>query len=137
MDTPVIPTLGLGTQDLLNNREAMVWHIVLFTLINPGNTSDIMESQLVSFRKIEAEYEHNPDTIASEYAKGIQGIIFKYYPNDGIVVNILANNLEDVNYGLSIEIIDGQGNNLLNLDSVTVRGDSIEVNYGTIKTIRG
>ena len=62
-----IPTLHSGTRQVLESVEDKVAYIIRHSLVNPGFTSDMIEDDLLSFRKLEATYDNRIGEIVRHY----------------------------------------------------------------------
>jgi hypothetical protein len=131
---PVTPILNNTSKDLLEDVESVLWHLVRFSLENPGETSTLFETELVSFRKIEAQHENDREGTAEAYAEALRNAVAQYYPNEGIGVNIETEDRDDISYAVQILITDASGEPLLTFNPVIVNleGDSIDIDFAQI-----
>jgi hypothetical protein len=131
---PVTPILENTSNDLLEEQEAVLWQIVRFALENPGETSELFENELISFRKLQATFGNDREGLAAAFQQAIQIVITQYYPNDSISVSVETEDRSELSYALQIAITNPQGDSLLTIDPVVVNeeGDSIDINYSRI-----
>lgn len=102
-----IPSLHNGPVDILTNKQKQLWSIIAFVFNNPGNISNVMESEMVSFRKLDAEFGLNRDQMASEFEKSLGEIIDRVFPDGNISVSVVAEPVDEVRYTLRIAISEG------------------------------
>lgn len=133
---PVTPILRNTAQDILEDQEAVIWQIIEFAFENPGDTSDSSENELISFRKIQAQFDANIEGMASAFSDKLQDVINQYYPNDSINVNIDAepNDDDDTIYTLKIIVSKDDGSLRLSLNPITIEksAQSISIDYSRI-----
>ena len=70
-----IPTLHSGTRQILESTEDKVAYIIRHSLMNPGFTSDMIEDDLISFRKIEATYDNRIAEIVRSYKQKLESVL--------------------------------------------------------------
>jgi len=67
-----IPTLHSGTREVVSTLEDKIAYILRHTLTNPGYTSDMIEDELISFRKLEALHDGNVEELKDDYKKRLE-----------------------------------------------------------------
>lgn len=78
MATPVTPTLSTSSGYLIDIRD-QVSNLIRFLIMNPGETSDIWEGQLISFRNLAYAHEHDRDELCSQLSKRVTNILAKKF----------------------------------------------------------
>lgn len=68
----VIPTLHSVSTPTLTRIEDQVAYLIRFFFANPGNTSVNNESEMISFRKLNAKYGNNPQELCKYTAEQLQ-----------------------------------------------------------------
>ena len=125
---PVLPSLQLGTKDLLETPTDIIWYIIRFSFENPGFTSSLNEASLVSFRVLEAEYGENKEILADNYAGKLSSAINNYFPGGNYKVSVLTEDINETTYKLILSVTDLEGKVVLPASNATVTEDSIELN---------
>lgn len=69
--TPVLSASAGYEQDV----PSQVASLVRFFIMNPGDTSDLWEDNLLSFRKLVGEYEHDPQALAGAAGSRLRKIL--------------------------------------------------------------
>ena len=128
MANPAIMTLTIG-KDVLTSKQDIIWYLIAFSLQNPGETSSIMEDELLSFRKLNALYGRDASSFAAIYERELTNAILRYFPNDNIRVIVEVEfSKTDASYKLILSVID-DNNFVLNKGPVTVNGDDITIDF--------
>ena len=108
MPTAVTPVLSssAGYQADIHDQ---VQHLVAFMIYNPGNTSDLWENQLLSFRLLAAQFQHNREDLAHEVSTRLQNVCKKRFKDFGFDVRCETYDAEegddDGRYTLSISVM--------------------------------
>ena len=129
---PVCPSLTLGVKDLIDQPSEICWYLVKFSLENPGFTSSFIEADLVSFRSLEANHKNDREGLAEAYQDKLSAAIRNYYPNQNYSVDVNPYDIDDLTYGLTITITDGEGVLVLPEMNASIAGDSINVDINNI-----
>lgn len=95
--TSVIPTLSLN-QPLIKDRASKLAYLIKFALHNPGWTSSIIESQLVSMRFIEAKAGDDPNAVAVMLQQHLSAAMRLHDDNINVNVTVGANDTGDLRY---------------------------------------
>lgn len=123
--TTVIPSLHNGPTDILTDMQKKLWSVIAFSFNNPGSISNVIEPELISFRKINAEYGNNRDQLAAEYERQLSTVLRNIFPNDNLVVNVAVDIIDEVNFKLNINISSGA--TVLLLAPIPIGHDSVQI----------
>lgn len=91
-----IPTLHSGTIQIINTREDVISYSLVHSVQNPGNTSELIEDDLVSLRKLEATYDKRIHDLAAEYQNQLQNMLNRIPEAGDCVVTVTVIDLSDV-----------------------------------------
>jgi len=125
----VIPTLHPSSSELLTDKQDIIAYIVRWSLTNPGHTSSFVEDELVSFRKLEAEYGSDKEALAKRFTSKLNGVINNYYPDQKMSVEVTATDIDDIKYKLSISVTDSDGSYILDRGIVEVTNNSLILKF--------
>jgi hypothetical protein len=128
----VIPTLSKGSTDLISSVEGILWHIVSQTLRNPGFTSDNNESEMVSFRSLEAAFGEDRETLKRQYTDALNQILVRYFPNQNIQAHVDTEDRDDNSYTLVVGFVDSNGNMLLSTSPINITNDVIDLDISKL-----
>lgn len=115
----VIPSLSLNESQVTNPSD-QVAYIIRHAFHNPGWTSNFIEDQLVSMRKLRAMYTEDKTRFVSVLQSKLQHAIEQYQPT--FVVTIKTEDSKKVPnaYKLIFTITNSLGECVLNMDSIRV-----------------
>jgi len=102
-----IPSLHNGPTDILTDTQKKLWSIIAFVFNNPGAISNVMEEEVVSFRKLNAEFGSNRESLAVELQQSLETIVRRVFPDEGFLVSVFAEPIDEVKYTLIINISQG------------------------------
>lgn len=128
---PKIPTLHSGPVGIVDTPADIVAYLIRHSLKNPGFTSSLIEGDLLSFRKLEAEYP-NRDDLVQYYSDKLEVIINKNLPGGNYTVEITTEDKPNSNdYSMSIAVLDGDGLHIIKQGKIVVQKDDIIINFDT------
>lgn len=78
---PVLPTLYTMSSPNLSKVGDIAMELINFMFKNPGFTSSVNEHEMISFRRLNAMYGHEPDTLAAEMQNQLTGALAHYFPD--------------------------------------------------------
>ena len=123
---PVIPVLGLNI-DQLTRKDDQLAYLLRHAFNNPGWTSEQIEGQLVSIRRLLAEHENDPDEFVSALRQKLETAVKHLHASHG--VNVTYEKLGDhQHYKVTITIVDGNGTPVLSSDAISVKDNQIVLN---------
>ena len=123
-----IPTLHSGPVSVISNPADIVAYLIRHSLKNPGFTSSFIENDLISFRKLEAEYTDKLNLIAI-YQQQLQSVILRNLPTEALNVNVDWEDVDGFNYKLSIDVSDQTGTTILVSGKVVITKDNINITF--------
>lgn len=123
-EMPSIPTLTLGPSQILTNPQDIILYILRSVFLNPGDTSSMIENEIISFRKLEATYGKNGHELATKLSSELNTVFGRYFSGTGIVADVTYTSLGDGKYALGIEVRDEFGN----LKLIRGKVDVIDIN---------
>lgn len=130
MSVPKIPTLHLGPTQIIQDKKDIAAYIVRHALNNPGGTSSFVEHELVSFRKLEAEFGENGQLLAKELEGKLNAILYKYFGDDSFMTEVEYEQYDSSSkYKLAINITDASGVPLISNTSISLNNRKISINY--------
>lgn len=130
MNNPCIPLLSNGPITILKKKTDIAAYLIEFMFNNPGETSDQIEDELISFRKLNAMYGNDQKLLAAAVGDQLQAILSKYYPDSGIVVSCDSHDIDASWYGLIINIMDNNGESILLTKNISVSTDNgLEIKF--------
>lgn len=115
----VIPSFSLNVS-MITNPSDQVAYIIRHAFHNPGWTSSFIDDQLVSMRKLRAQYTEDKEYFINALQAALQRAIEQYQPT--FIVSISGVNSKTVPnaYKLIIVVNNSLGECVLNMDSVRV-----------------
>lgn len=128
----VIPVLSKGTEDLLESKESKLWHILSYSLLNPGFTSDINGPEVLSFRELEAKFGNNKDALKEQYKQGLMSVVSRHYPNEGITALVEIEDIAENTFTLQVGFLDKNSNPILTTKPITIDPNQIDLNLNVI-----
>ncbi len=132
MTDPVIPLLSKGPEDLVESKQGILWHIVSFSLLNPGFTSDINEEEMISFRVLEAEYGADSEALRIQYADALTEVANRHFPNDGITAIVEVGDVAENTFTLKVGFVDANQELLLSTKPITVTPDNVDLDLNKV-----
>ena len=116
----VVPTLNEAPNDQLTDAVDKVEYVVMFALINPGFTSDLLEEDMPSISSIIAKKSLDSDAIVQECENtlGRQVALVAPDSNYSISVEIVADDEESAT--LKVSVLDEDGTLVINTDKHTI-----------------
>jgi len=122
--TPVIPTFHAGPTTVLKKKEDIITYVLQFMFANPGWTSSFHESEMISFRVINANAGRTPTRLADSIQEALQNCFRRYFPNDAPMVTVGAEDVEENGaFGLSILVSDALGNPIVPMKKIGIDAD--------------
>lgn len=106
MAISVTPTLS-STSGYLTDVRDQVMYLLKFLIMNPGGTSDMWESHMISLRLLLSELEHNKNELCSALEKKILNILqnkFVDYSFDVLIQPKEYEETSDTRYTISFSI---------------------------------
>ena len=73
MPLSVTPSLS-SSEGFISDVRDQISNILRFIIMNPGGTSDLWESRLISFRTLSSKYESDRETLASELERRLNDL---------------------------------------------------------------
>jgi hypothetical protein len=126
----ILPTFNLGPHQIVKDKSDIILYTIRHVMLTPGATSSIMEDDILSFRKLEAEYGGGGNELAIKLESGLTKIFERYFPDNIPIVTVDKYDIAFGLYGLSVEVVDAKGNNLILRTKVDVINDNeIIINY--------
>lgn len=104
MPTPVIPTLQNGV-GIIKKKENILAYLLRHTTACPGSTSATYEDELLSLRKLTAQYGHEPDQLAGTFAVYLKQIIQRFYDDASVTVECNAVLESATTYTLNVKVL--------------------------------
>lgn len=83
----VFPLLNVS-KNFFESLQEVCAAIIVFSVHNPGNTTNMWKENEISLYKFKNLYESDKTTLASQYESALKKAIDNYFPNDNIVVRI-------------------------------------------------
>lgn len=114
MSKPIIPTFHNAAHGSLSAPQDIALYLIRWLFANPGDTSSAFEHEMISFRKLEAEYGKTPDELARMVGQQLTDAMEAYFPNKGyqaLCEKVVEDGYEDDgsykgNYYLTLDIVD-------------------------------
>lgn len=117
--TPVVPSLHAFSDPMLRTPANVAVYLIQFMFANPGSTSSFNEGEMMSWRKLVANYGNSQlNEMATQIATMLTTSLSHYFPNGDYRASCDIE-FEDGtgddgahlgNYGIVINIVDGDGN---------------------------
>ena len=124
--TPVIPVLSLNT-DQLTKKEDQLAYIIRHAFYNPGWTSSQIEGSLVSMRRIIAEFEHDKTEFVNALKQRLEHAVKHLYADHS--VDVEAYDINPVKYGVTITVLDNQGQPVISSNAIKVENNEIILEF--------
>lgn len=125
---PTIFTCHIGPFQTLVSKSDITAYLIRQVLMNPGGTSPEMEHEMVSFRKLNAEFGADGEMLASQFASAIKSILAKYFPDGTLACEVTYTQTDATTYKLAINVTDNVGNPVLYQNNVLVKVGSGQFN---------
>lgn len=78
MPLSVTPSLS-SSEGFISDVRDQISNILRFIIMNPGGTSDLWESRLISFRTLSSKYENDRETLASELERRLNDLFARKF----------------------------------------------------------
>lgn len=78
MPLSVTPSLS-SSEGFISDVRDQISNILRFVIMNPGGTSDLWESRLISFRTLSSKYEGDRETLASELERRLNDLFARKF----------------------------------------------------------
>ena len=78
MPLSVTPSLS-SSEGFISDVRDQISNILRFVIMNPGGTSDLWESRLISFRTLSSKYESDRETLASELERRLNDLFARKF----------------------------------------------------------
>lgn len=134
---PVVPTLHNYSVPVLTKLADQCLHLILFFFANPGRTSSINESEMISFRDLNSRYGNDPDRMCVECSNAISKAVNHFTTGASVNCTYEKDMHKDEDgilqgtYKMTIEIIGSDKVPILNRQSIiiTENGDKIDAKF--------
>jgi hypothetical protein len=134
---PAIPTLHNYSVPVLTKLPDQCLHLILFFFANPGRTSSINESEMISFRDLNSRYGNDPVKMCEACASAIRGAVNRFAPGANVECTYEKDMHKDQDgvlqgtYKMTIEITDSNGAVILDRKSIVITedGDRIDAKF--------
>ncbi len=123
---PVIPVLSLNTDQLTNMQDQLAY-LLRHTFENPGWTSSQIEGSLVSMRNLLAKYEYNINEFTSALKLKLEAAVKRLYAT--LSVSVESYTIDTISYGITIGILNSQGESILSTDVIRVVNNEIILEF--------
>ena len=120
--TGVIPTLFINQPIIKKDNELMAY-LVKFSFYNPGWTSNWLEEQLVSMRKLRAQHTEDIREFPNALQEVLNNAVQRYNPQWKATVT--SKPVDMLTYTLIISITDQNGTPVISSDSIVVKDGEI------------
>lgn len=104
MTVPIIPTLHNGV-GIITKQEDIVAYLLRHVTACPGSTSPDFENELLSLRKLTAQYGNDPDVLSGVFQDRLQTVIQRYVDNGTVTVECSAEAIVNSTYTLNIKVM--------------------------------
>ena len=138
---PVVPTLHAISSPSLTKPEDIAIYLIRMLFVNPGRTSAFNEEEMISYRKLAAEYGTDPDRLASEIARQLTLAMGHYFPTGGYLAQCTVEDIEKVseegiyqgNKAITINMTGSNGTAVVPRASIIVNeaGDKFDIKIPT------
>ena len=133
----VVPTLHNYSVPVLTKLADQCLHLLLFFFANPGRTSSINESEMISFRDLNSRYGNDPDKMCEECSRAISGAVNHFSVGASVFCTYERDMHKDEDgilqgtYKMTIEILDKNNVPILNRQSIIITddGDKIDAKF--------
>lgn len=123
---PVIPVLSINT-DQLTRKEDQLAYLIRHAFYNPGWTSSQIEGYLVSIRRLLAQSEYDRNEFASSLKQRLELAVKHLYADHSVSVDTYM--IGPVKYGVTISILNSQGQPVLSYDNIKVENNEIILEF--------
>ncbi len=110
-----IPTLDDPQHDILKDPVKMLEYMIAFMLINPGNTSDLHERDMVSLGTTHMEHGDKPHALAAEYEQKLQDMLDVTIPDVRYSATVAVINVSDIEAILEFSVTDSDGRSVIQI----------------------
>jgi hypothetical protein len=94
-NTPVVPSLQAFSDPLLRTPENVAIYLIQFMFANPGRTSSVNEGEMLSWRRLAAEYGGTHfSQMANQMSTMLTAALSHYFPNGDYTANCTINQVE-------------------------------------------
>ena len=131
MPLSVTPSLS-SSEGFISDVRDQISNILRFIIMNPGGTSDLWESRLISFRTLSSKYENDRETLASELEKRLNDLFARKFAEYRIDVACTASAYDpiqtmgyddDGRYAISFNVLIYTGNTVVGLVDGSINVD--------------
>jgi hypothetical protein len=112
-----IPSLDDLRQSVYVDPVDKISYLLGFTLINPGFTSEQLESQMLSLSGIIAKYPDNLLDAALEYERALQDLL-NLNCEENYIVQVSKSNVTETDVTFEITVTDQYGAKILSADKM-------------------
>lgn len=123
---PVIPVLSINT-DQLTRKEDQLAYLIRHAFYNPGWTSSQIEGYLVSIRRLLAQSEYDRNEFASSLKQRLELAVKHLYADHSVSVDTYM--IDPAKYGVTISILNSQGQPVLSYDNIKVENNEIILEF--------
>ena len=124
--TSVIPVLSINT-DQLTRKEDQLAYLIRHAFYNPGWTSSQIEGYLVSMRRLLAQSEYDRNEFANALKQRLELAVKHYYADHSVSVDTYM--ITPNSYGVTISILDSQGQPTLSDENIKVVDNEIILEF--------
>lgn len=124
--TSVIPVLSINT-DQLTRKEDQLAYLIRHAFYNPGWTSSQIEGYLVSMRRLLAQAEYDRNEFANLLKQRLELAVKHYYADHSVSVDTYM--ITPTSYGVTISILDSQGQPALSDENIKVVDNEIILEF--------
>jgi len=139
MALTILPTLDTGCP-LLRDIRDIVAYTLRHAVYSPGRTSYFFNDYDISLRSLHAEYGRYPEKLATMFQIAMQGVVDRYAPGDGYVVEVTSRDddtdQDGNSYILSIKVQNAYGEYVVSTDQLLV-GENKQTLQITYKNAEG
>lgn len=134
MSLSVTPSLS-SSEGFISDVRDQICNILRFVIMNPGGTSDLWESRLISFRTLSSKYEDDRNALADALENKLDELFARKFRDYSIDVSCThhlynSNQIPDINddgrYTISVNVLisrDGKTYGIIdgniNVDKIT------------------
>lgn len=130
MPLSVTPSLS-SSEGFISDVRDQISNILRFIIMNPGGTSDLWESRLISFRTLSSKYENDRETLASELEKRLNDLFARKFAEYRIDVACTTSaydptqtmGYDDGRYAISFNVLIYTGNTVVGLVDGSINVD--------------
>lgn len=96
MARSITPTLSSSSGYLVDVRD-QVSNLVRFLIMNPGGTSDLWEGDLISFRYISSQHEHDRSALCSELRSAVHSVLSTKFTDYNFDIDFTSEDYDETN----------------------------------------